>query len=195
MSTALRWRIMTLQAILVLVLGFVAGFCFWANSFVNGYIHDELASQQISFPAASEIKAGGALDPAEFPASIRQYAGTQLDNGDKAKEYANNFIGKHLEKVAGGKTYAQVSTLALTNPTDTKLAAQKATLFQGETLRGMLLNAWGWSQMGFYAGMAAWALTAAALVVAAAFVFEALSALTAARGSSAPVKVRTVTGA
>lgn len=127
MNKSLRWRIMTLQAILVLALGFMAGFLYWGSNFATSYVHDQLVSQQIFFPATSEIKAGGALDPAEFPASIRQYAGTQVDTGDKAKEYANNFIGKHLEKVAGGKTYSQVSALAQANPTDTKLVAQKTT--------------------------------------------------------------------
>lgn len=185
MTNSLRWRIMALQAVLVLVLAGVAGFCFWANSFTVGFVRDQLTAQQIYFPPSSEIKAGGALDPAEFPASIRQYAGQQVDNGDKAKEYANNFIGRHLQKVAGGKTYSQVSTLAIANPTDTKLAAQKATLFQGETLRGMLLNAWGWSQVGLYAGLAAWGLTLAAIAVAAAFLFELLAALTAARRAPA----------
>ncbi len=208
MTTAMRWRIMSLQAILVLVLGFVAGFCFWANSFVNGYIHDELVSQQISFPAASEIKAGGALDPAEFPASIRQYAGTQLDTGDKAKEYANNFIGKHLESVgkdpvtgkvildANGKTLTystmgdyinQQKAAGASAATITALTNERNTMFTGEMLRGTLLNAWGWSQMGYYAGLAAWGMTAAAIAVAAAFVFELLSAVYAARKSIEPV--------
>ena len=163
---------MTLQGVLVLVLGFMAGFAFWANGFVNGMVHDELVAQQIYFPGTDQIKAGGALDPAEFPASIRQYAGTQLDSGDKAKEYANHFIGIHLTKVYNGMTYSQVSTLAMQNPTDTKLAGAKTTLFQGETLRGLLLNAWGWSQMGMYAGYAAIALTVAALVTFGAFLFE-----------------------
>ena len=215
MTTAMRWRIMALQAILVLVLGFVAGFCFWANSFVNGYIHDELASQQISFPAASEIKAGGALDPAEFPASIRQYAGTPVDSGDKAKEYANNFIGKHLESVGkdpvsgqvildpNGKplTYATMGDYinkqkAANAPasTITALTNERSTMFTGEMLRGTLLNAWGWSQMGYYAGLAAWGLTAAAVAVAAAFVFELIAAIYAARDTAKSVSVgRTTT--
>lgn len=211
MSTALRWRIMALQAILVLVLGFVAGFLFWANNFATGYVHDQLVAQQIYFPPASEIKAGGALDPAEFPASITQYAGQQVDNGDKAKEYANNFIGKHLEKVANGQTYSQVSTNAIalqsqianTPKTDpnyasmqtqlTTLNGQKTTLFQGETLRGLLLNAWGWSQIGLYAGYAAWAMTAAAAVVAVAFLFELLVAIFGVRNETEAVAVKRTT--
>lgn len=104
MNSAIRWRIVTLQAILVVILAAASGFLLFEGSFVTSMVHDELASQQISFPPASEIKAGGALDPAEFPAEIRQYAGQPLDNGDKAKAYANDFIGKHLQGVAGGLT-------------------------------------------------------------------------------------------
>lgn len=193
MNTAMRWRIMTLQAILVLVLGVVAGFSFWASAFTTGYVHDELANQQISFPGTDQIKAGGALDPAEFPASIRQYAGTQLDSGDKAKEYANNFIGKHLQAVAKDPvsgavitdskgrtmTYAtmgdyinQQKAAGASAATLTALNGERDTMFKGEMLRGALLNAWGWSQVGLYAGWAAIAVTVAAIAVAAAFLFE-----------------------
>lgn len=60
----------------------------------------------------------------------------------------------HLAKIAGGKTYAEVSTAALAAPNDAKLAGQKAALFQGETLRGLLLGAWGWSMIGTIATLA-----------------------------------------
>ena len=105
MTKELRWRIITLQVVLVVVLGFCAGFLYWGSGFVNGMVNDQLAAQKISFPPPSQIKAGGALDPAEFPAEIRNYAGQQVDNGDKARVYANDFIGIHLTKVANGQTY------------------------------------------------------------------------------------------
>ena len=59
--------------------------------------------------------------------------------------------------MAGGKTYSQVSARAA-NPNDTVLAGQVATLFKGETLRGLLLYAWGWSvvsTIALYAAIAA----------------------------------------
>ena len=172
MNKQLRWRILTLQVILVLVLGFCAGFAFWASSFVNGMVHDQLVAQKISFPPASEIRAGGALDPAEFPAEIRNYAGQQVDNGDKARVYANDFINIHLSKVANGQTYSQVSAAAQADPKNTALANQANTLFKGETLRGLLLYAWGWSQVGLYALYGAIALTIAAAAVLCTLVFE-----------------------
>jgi hypothetical protein len=57
-----------------------------------------------------------------------------------AKAYANDFIGHHLKNIAGGKTYAEVSSAAMADPTNADLQKQKTALFQGETLRGMLLG-------------------------------------------------------
>ena len=107
-------------------------------------------------PAATTDPAP-ALTPAEFP-GLQQYAGQKVDSGPKAKAYANEFIKVHLAAVAGGKTYSQVSELSRANPDDAKLTGQVATLFKGETLRGLLLYAWGWSvvsTIALYAGIAA----------------------------------------
>jgi hypothetical protein len=170
MTREMRWRIVTLQAIAVLVLGFCAGFLYWSNSFVTGMVHDQLAAQQIFFPAAGSA-ALKAL-PAADAAAMNQYAGQQLTTGPQAETYANHFIAVHLSEIAGGKTYSQVSAASQANPKDTTLAAQVQTLFRGETLRGLLLNAWGWSQVAMYALSAAIGLTAAAVAVFAALVFE-----------------------
>jgi hypothetical protein len=108
-------------------------------------VHDQLAPQQIVFPAKG--------DPALLP-GVSQYAGQHLTTGAQAKAYANNFIGEHVKKIAGGKTYAQVSAAAIAAPKDQALAGQKAALFQGETLRGLLLGAWGWSLVATIATLA-----------------------------------------
>ena len=89
-----------------------------------------------------------------------------LETGEQAQVYANHFIGVHLQEIAGGQTYAQVSAKAQANPTDTKLAGQVQTLFRGETLRGLLLNAYGWWTIGTYALYAAIGLAVAAFAVA-----------------------------
>ena len=70
------------------------------------------------------------MSPAEFP-DLQRYAGQKVDNGPKAKAYANGFIRRHLAAVAGGKTYSQVSTAAQANPNDAALAAQVEHLVQG----------------------------------------------------------------
>jgi hypothetical protein len=166
----------SLQVILVLVLGFCAGFAFWGSGFINGMVHDQLVAQKISFPPASEIKAGGALDPAVFSQEIRNVAGQQVDTGDKARIYANDFIAVHLTKVANGLTYSQVSAEAQANPTNTAYANQANTLFKGETLRGLLLNAYGWSQVGLYLLYVGIGLTIATIAVFATLAFEVLVA-------------------
>ena len=189
MTRDLRWRVVSLQVILILVLAFCAGFLFWGSSFINGMVHDELAAQKIFFPPSSEIKPGGALDPAVFSQEIRNYAGQQVDSGDKARVYANDFIAVHLNEVANGQTYSQVSAAAQKDPTNTTLAAQANTLFKGETLRGLLLNTYGWSQVAFFAFWAAIGLTIAAIVVVGTLVYELV---TAPRGASAPEQERTL---
>ena len=121
------------------------------GSYAKQVVHDQLVPQKITFPAAGS--------PALLP-GVKQYAGQQLVNGAQAKAYANNFINVHLSKIAGRQTYAQVSTAALAAPTNATLATEKATLFQGETLRGLLLGAWGWSVVGTIALLAGWILIA-----------------------------------
>jgi hypothetical protein len=157
-------QVFILLGVVVMVVMLVAGGIAWKGyKFATSQVKTELLSQKIYFPP----KGSPALDPAEFP-DLQQYAGQQVDNGDKAKAYANNFIGKHLEKVAGGKTYSEVSTLAMANPTDQKLQTQKATLFQGETLRGLLLGSgYSYWTMGMLARDAAVAFFVGAAVMAA----------------------------
>ncbi|HSX27759.1 MAG TPA: hypothetical protein VLG25_03170 [Patescibacteria group bacterium] len=136
------------------VLLVMGGLAWWGYSFATTSVRNELSAQKIYFPP----KGSPGLDPKEFP-GLQQYAGQLVDNGPKAKAYANEFIGKHLEKVAGGQTYAEVSSAALKDPTNTKLQAQKQTLFQGETLRGLLLGDgyayWTFGQLAQYAAFAA----------------------------------------
>lgn len=141
------------EVILTVALGAAGGLLLFGSNFGLDMVHSQLAAQNIVFPAAGTP----ALDPAKYP-SLQQYAGQRVDSGPKAKAYANQYIDEHLSAVAGAKTYAQVSALAQQNPDDAALTAQVATLFKGETLRGLLLYAWGWSvvsTMAFYAGIAA----------------------------------------
>jgi hypothetical protein len=170
-TKGLRWRFITLMAGLVIILGGASMFLINEGNFVNNTVHDQLAAQQIFFPPASAAVAGGALDPAEFP-DLQQYAGQQLDSGTKAKAYAEGFLGRHLTAVAGGKTYSQIDTKSGTAADIAKATAQKATLFQGETLKNMLLNAWGWSMLATYTTYGGYALLIAALGVLFALVFE-----------------------
>ena len=173
MTSGMRWRIFVLQIGLIGILGFVSGFAFWGSNFATSTVHDQLAAQQIYFPAAGS-PALTALPKADA-AAMTQYAGQQLLTGQQALVYANNFINVHLGEIGNGQTYSQLSTAALAAPTDTRLAGEVATIFKGTTLRSMLLNAYGWGEIGQFAVYAALGLLIAALAVFGAFVFEILS--------------------
>ena len=165
MLKKMHTRTAAVEAVLFLVLVIGGSLLIWGSNFGTNMVHDQLSAQKISFPA----KGSPGLDPAEFP-GLQRYAGQAVDNGPKAKAYADQFIAAHLKAASGGKTYSEVSSAAQKAPTDAKLAAQVQTLFRGETLRGLLLYAWGWSVVSHIAGLAAYAAFAGALVVLAALV-------------------------
>jgi hypothetical protein len=159
---------MVLQAALVGVLAFLAGFAYWANDFSHGMVRDQLSEQKIFFPPAGSE----ALNEEEYP-NLQKYGGEQVLDGEQAKAYADDFIGHHLEGVAGGMTYSEASTASREDPDNAELAGQVQTLFRGETLRGLLLNAYGWWTLGQYALYAGIGLTVATVIVLASLVFEA----------------------
>ena len=123
----------------------------------------QLAAQQISFPPAAAFahpKAGSEITPSMIP-SVSQYAGQQLLTGQQAEAYADHFIAVHIANMAGGKTYSQLSAASIAQPSNTQLAGQVATVFKGETLRSMLLNAYGWwkvSQIAYIVSLVAFGL-------------------------------------
>ena len=138
------------EAVLFLLLAVGGGLLAWGHSFASNMVHDQLAEQKIFVPA----KGAPGFDAKEFP-GLQQYAGQMVDSGPKAKAYANQYIGAHLKAVAGGKTYSEASAASRADPKNTELAGQVQTLFRGETLRGLLLYAWGWSVVAMIAGWVA----------------------------------------
>jgi hypothetical protein len=120
------------------VLLLTGSLAWYGYHFATESVRTELSQQKIFFPpkGSPAITALPAADQAE----MNKYAGQQLVNGQQAKVYADNFINVHLQEIAAGQTYAEISTAAMKDPTNTKLQAQKSTLFQGETLRGLLLG-------------------------------------------------------
>jgi uncharacterized membrane protein YphA (DoxX/SURF4 family) len=132
----------------------------WAHNFVSDQVKTQLSQQEIFFPA----KGSPAIAAPEFQA-MQKYAGQQLTTGAQAETYADHFIANHLKTIGGGKTYAQLSTEAQAKPTDTALAAQVNTVFKGETLRGLLLNAYAFGTMATIAGIAAIAAFIAAALM------------------------------
>lgn len=138
------------------VLAIAGGLVFWGSTFAKNMVHDELAAQKITFPSAEQLKAEG-------DSNLAKYGGQAVDNAFEAKAFSE-YINGHLAKVANGQTYSEVSAAFQKDKNNQTLAAQRQTLFMGETLRGMLLSAYGWGLMGIIAFWAAIGLWAAAFL-------------------------------
>jgi hypothetical protein len=147
-------------AAILLVAG---GLLTWGHVFVSNQVHDQLAAQKIYFPAASspEIKALPSADAI----AMKLYAGELMTTGAQAQTYADHFIAVHLREIGGGLTYSQLSAKAMAAPNNAALAGQVATVFKGTTLRGMLLNAYGFWQLGQIALIGAIAAFAGAFLL------------------------------
>jgi hypothetical protein len=148
----------------------IAGLVFSSNAnFASTYVADQLGQQKISFKTADTL-----TDAEKQKACLVTYAGQPLTTGKQAECYANNFIGLHLESIAGGKTYAelgdvqtqlraQITAAQASNASNvadlqkqlTDATANRETVFKGETLRGLLLTSYGFSELGAKAALAA----------------------------------------
>lgn len=167
--TGAHARRAVVEAVLALVLLVGGGLLAWGGDFADDMVHDQLADQRIFFPEAGTP----ALDPDVYP-GLQQYAGEAVDSGPKAKAYAEEFIKVHLEESTGGRTYAELSAASRANPEDTELTGLVQTAFRGETLRGLLLYAWGWSVVASIATTVSWAAFAGAAIVLLALAYGLL---------------------
>ena len=148
--------------VLATVLLAASGLLFWAHNFVDTNVKSQLSAQKIFFPPAGSASLN---DPAIKP-YLSKYAGQQLTTGDQAKIYADHFIAVHLNAIGGGKTYSELSAQSMASPNDVALAGKVATVFKGETLRGLLLNAYAFGKMAQVAIVGAFiALGAGTLLV------------------------------
>lgn len=136
-----------------IVLLLAAGGLSYAHSFIHKQVHDQLAAEKISFPAAGTAALTSL--PAADQAQVGKYAGQQLLTGAQAEVFADHYIAVHLNNIGGGKTYSELSEESMANPSDTALAGKVQTVFRGETLRGLLLNAYAFDTMAVVANFAA----------------------------------------
>jgi hypothetical protein len=158
-------------AALAAALVIAGGLLTWGYNFANTTVSDQLAAQNIYFPPAGET-----FTEADNP-KIFKWAGQQVTTGKMAEGYSEHYIAHHMVgSVEGwnaanpefktGATYAEVSTMARTisanpdvDPTIIAGAMQlRETMFMGNTLRGLLLEAyafWMFGQIAFYASIAA----------------------------------------
>ena len=160
--------------ILMVLMLVIAGLLLtWGYSFANSNVHNQLAEQQITFPSKAAFAhpvAGSEITPSMI-GTVSQYAGQQLTTAQQAEVYANDFIAVHLNEIGGGKTYAQLSAEAMAlpkgTPAYTAAEAKVQTVFQGTTLRGLLLEAYAFGTIA----------TIALVGAITAFVLAALMAI------------------
>jgi len=133
-------------AVIAVALLAIGGAAFYGGSFAIDNVKDRLEPQNIAFAPAE------AMSPEEL-AEVGAFAGQTVDTGAEAEAYSR-YIGLHLADVNEGATYSETSTQAraVDAEAEPELAAEmrgKAdTLFKGETLRAILLNAYGWWTVG-----------------------------------------------
>ena len=157
-------------AVVALVMIALGAAAIYGGSFALDNVRDRLVPQKISFPPATAMAT-------EEKAEIGEFAGQAVDTGTEAEAFSR-YIGGHLQAVNDGKTYSETSAAARAEGIPAKEAAElqaKAdTLFKGEALRAMLLNAYGWWTVGQITLFAGIGLVVAGLVLAvlAAFGFR-----------------------
>ncbi|MGC9671539.1 hypothetical protein ACNTMW_33975 [Planosporangium sp. 12N6] len=159
----------------------VVGIVLTSNAnFAKNYVATQLGQQNISFKTADTL-----TGEEKKSACLVEYAGQKLTTGKQAECYANEFIGLHLKSIANGETYASIGDVQTKLRTqvaeaqkanDPKLAdlqkqltdvnTQRETLFKGETLRGLLLTSYGFSEFGTKADQGATVTYLAAALLA-----------------------------
>ena len=141
-------------AVIALVLVTIGAAAIYGGSFALSNVRDRLAPQNITFPPAEAMSD---FDKAE---GLTPFAGQKVDIGTEAEAFSR-YIGGHLVDVNEGATYSETSSesrayadevgedpTAAESATMAELSGKIDTLFKGETLRGMLLNAYGWWTVG-----------------------------------------------
>lgn len=133
----------------------------WGASFAQDSVKSQLENQNIAFPAVEAM-------PAETKDQLAKWAGKSVTTGEMAKDYSDLYIWEHMKGAsiaALGKpaTYSEVSGMYMGlvrgGSTDAaqiaKLGELRQTLFMGNTLRGMLLEAYAFGTLGVIAGYGA----------------------------------------
>lgn len=144
----------SIGAILTLFLLVSAALLNWGATFAADSVETQLANQNISFPAAEAM-------PEATKEQLSKWSEMQVTTGEMARDYSDLYIWEHMKASATavvGKpaTYSEVSGMYMGlvrgGSTDTaqiaKLGDLRQTLFMGNTLRGMLLQAYAFGTMG-----------------------------------------------
>jgi hypothetical protein len=160
----ISWTGLLLAATLLLAGGLLT----WAYVFINNEVEGQLSIQGITMPEGQALQAL----PEEDRAALEQYAGSPMDTGPEAKAYADHYILAHMNAASNGRTYQEVSGAYVAmspaekaSPAGQALGGLRDTLFQGNTLRGLLLYGYAFATMGTIAGIAAIAAYVVAIIL------------------------------
>lgn len=147
-------------AVVAIALIVIGGAAVYGGNFGRDNVQDRLRPEKVVFPPLD------AMTPEEQQ-QLGDFAGQTVDTGPEAEAFAR-YIGGHLAEVNSGATYSETSSAAREEGIDPETAADlqvKAdTLFKGETLRSILLNAYGW-----------WTMATIALYVGAALILAGIA--------------------
>ncbi len=153
----ISWFGFALAAVLLVAGGLLA----YGSSFISGNVEEQLGQQNITMPAADKLTTQEQKD------ALFKYSGQKMTTGAQAKAFADHYILVHMNTQSNNKTYEEVSgeymkaVKTAPDAAETKaLGDLRQSLFMGNTLRGMLLNAYAFGTM---ATVAMWAAIGAFL--------------------------------
>ena len=149
----------------------LSGLLNWGATFAQDSVKSQLEIQNISFPAAEAM-------PTATKDELTKWAGKQVNTGEMARDYADLYIWEHMKGAAKGgvgkeATYSEVSGMYMgaaasgtASPEEIKkLGDLRQTLFMGNTLRGLLLQAFAFGTLGNIAAIAALASLAGGILL------------------------------
>ena len=149
-----------------------AGLLNWGYGFADKAVSSQLSSQEISLPSVT----GNSKEEASVTAFFKDNGDKPMTTGKQAQMYADHYLGFHLSAMP---TYADATTASRSaagalaaSPDDPALqaAAAKAngvvdTVFKGTMLRGTLLTAYAFWELGQIARISAGVVLIAAVLL------------------------------
>jgi hypothetical protein len=191
LSAAMWARVLLLWLTLAIAALLIGAFAIGMGMFIRSNIQSELSSQQITFPAAENL-----TDQERAIPGMVENAGRLLETGNQARVYSE-YILLHMQESAEaagfpGATYATLgqpqrqlrADVAAARETGNEEALAEAqqkldavtqlrnTMLTGSNLRGNLLSAYGWDNVGVGVIAAGVLICVVALIFLLLFLFE-----------------------
>ena len=178
----------TAALVIAVVLVLMGAAAIYGGNFGRDNVTDRLAPEKVQFPPYE------AMTPEE-QAAVGDFAGQQVTTGPQAEAFSRYILG-HLAFVNDGQTYSETSAAARVEGLDPDVAAELGAkadvLFKGETLRAILLNAYGWWTVSTIALFAGFVMVVAgiALFILSLFGFRHAKKFEAERVAQEPIKTK-----